>query len=68
MWDSGECLRQSTRVLTGPGGNSEVFCQNRPNVLTGRSVHGAEGWCLTDLISMNRWIMPRDISAQLTGR
>ncbi|CAL8161876.1 unnamed protein product [Prunus armeniaca] len=43
MWDLWECLQRSTRALTGSSGSSEVICQNRLNVLTGRSASSAEG-------------------------
>ncbi|CAL8076429.1 unnamed protein product [Prunus armeniaca] len=55
------------------GGSSEVICQNRSNVLTGRSALSPEGWCLlsicrhsADFTSMNRWSMPIKVSAWLT--
>ncbi|CAL2255683.1 unnamed protein product [Prunus armeniaca] len=69
MWDSWECLRQSTRALTGYGWNSEFICHNRPNALTGRSVLcrrlvrvpvvGAFPTCRP---RMKRWSMPIDLS------
>ncbi|CAL2272613.1 unnamed protein product [Prunus armeniaca] len=32
MWDSWECVRGSTRALTGSGGSSEAICQNWTDV------------------------------------